>query len=121
MGWGGCIPAKGRLISGDSELLLGMEVVWELRLTVDFDERFPQVGQGEWHVMVRNRKARGVFPLSPTARECEKLELSLANMGNCEIDVSTIRADIGSGFDARGDSESKQDRRRKLATWEPRW
>ena len=48
------IPAKVRLIRGDAEILLGMEVDGELRVTVDFNSRYFQDGQGEWQEAVRN-------------------------------------------------------------------
>ena len=40
----------------------------ELRLTVDFNMRYFQVGQGEWIEMARNDVARWVVTLSPAAR-----------------------------------------------------
>ena len=57
------IPPNVRLMKGDNGLLLCMEFVGGLRLIVDFDRRYFQVGQGEWRSMVRNGINRRLPPL----------------------------------------------------------
>ena len=56
------IPANVRLIKGDNELI-GMEVICELLLIVDFERRYVQVAQAEWQVVIRNVGDRLVFRL----------------------------------------------------------
>ena len=76
------IPAHVRLIKRDIELLLGMGVIWELLLIADCNRRYAQVGQGGWHVMVRDSKNLWVFVHVPTARGHTKLEAYLLKMRN---------------------------------------
>ena len=80
-------PAKVRLHKGDIELLLGIGVVGELRLTVNFNHPNFQIGQGEWEAMARNGKTRRVSSISPTVRGDTKLEEYFPEMGSREIAV----------------------------------
>ena len=75
-------PVRVRLIGGDTELLLEMEIITELRITVGFGNRNFHVGRGEWRATTRIAGILWVFPLPPTARGYTKLENYCAEIKN---------------------------------------
>ena len=67
-------PAKVSSITGDVELLLGLDSVGGVDSEVDFGRRNFQVVQGAWRAIARNNKNRRVSLLVATSRGRTKLE-----------------------------------------------
>ena len=68
-----CLPVRARLISGRTELLVGVAIAGELNITVCFCKLEFHIGNGEWEVVTCNKKNNWVSPPSPTARGYAKL------------------------------------------------
>ena len=66
-------PVLVRLIEGKTELLHGLHIVRKPDIGVEFGRNRFRVGQGELEMVTFNEKHRCVFPLAPTACDCEKL------------------------------------------------
>ena len=60
-------PVRVRLIRGESELLLGVDIVKKMDSAVNFGSDQFKVGKSEWGMMTFNEKHRRVFPLVPTS------------------------------------------------------
>ena len=108
-----CKPVKLRLITADTELLLGLEVIGALDSEVNFKRRNLQVGPVEWKETVRNNKNRWVLPPAPTARGRTKLGEYFAKMGNIAIAVLEARADADGDFELRKAQNQKKGEKRK--------
>ena len=101
-------PVKIRLINGETELLLGMDIIRKLRLAVDLGSDRFQVGQGEWEAMTFNDKHRWVFPLVPNACAFAKLDQYFRKMQAKEIDVLHTQGDFRMSESTKGfEIESK--------------
>ena len=109
---GNFLPASGRLVIGDDELLLRMWIFGEMDITVGFGKREFHIGKGEWHVMIRNKKNHWVSPLAPTARGYAKMEECCAEIKNCALEVLATRADVGDISEVKKLSVYRQDRRK---------
>ena len=71
-----------------------MGTITQLCIEADFGRRTIHVGQGEWQVVPRNAGNRWVFPLAQTARGYTKLEVYVAQVGNCDLKVLATRGDF---------------------------
>ena len=85
-------------ITGDTELILGLEVSAKLDLDVNSKRRNCQVGQGGRSAILSDKNLC-VLPLPPTARGHTKLEAHRSKMGNREIEVLAARPDCGGDSD----------------------
>ena len=101
-----------RLINGDAELLLGIDIIRKLRLAVDFGRGRFQVGQGEWEGATFNDKYRWVFPLVPTACAYAKSDDYFRKMQKKQIEVLQTQGDFLETQEVRKVSKSKQNRER---------
>ena len=74
-----------RLIQCEAEILLGLDIIENSGLMVDFGKSEFQLGRREWQAMVRNGKNRWVFSLSPTAWAKAKSGAYFQKMNNRSI------------------------------------
>ena len=70
-----------RLVGGDAELLVGVDIIQKLRMAVYFGKRNFQIWKGEWRAMGRNGGIRWVFTLPPAARGYTKSGEYFPKMG----------------------------------------
>ena len=67
-------PVRARLIEGETELLLCLDIIRKLAITVEFGSDHFRVGQGELEMMTYNGKHHWLFPLAPTSCAYAKLD-----------------------------------------------
>ena len=73
------------MIVGKTELLLGLDIVRELCIKVEFGGDHFLVGQGELEMMTYNEKRHWVFPLVPTSCSYDKLDEYFGNAGSAYV------------------------------------
>ena len=67
------VHAKGRSITGDAELLLGLEAIAKLYSELDHKRTNLHVGQGEWMATVSHNENRRGYPDGARSYEIRKI------------------------------------------------
>ena len=107
---GGFRLVRVRLVGGDSELLLAMNIIEKLRIKVDFAHRNSHIGQGEWRAMARNGgKSMRIPPRSNFARLYE-IGVVFRENENIDLEILEVPADFGYIPGVREVPASKQER-----------
>ena len=98
-------PARVRLIEGEKELLLCLDIIRKLDITVEFGRNQFTVGMGELEMMTYNEKHHFVFPLVPTDCSYDKLGKYFEKLQKSQISAMREQGDFGRPF---GSSESNE-------------
>ena len=103
-------PVSARLIEGETELLLGLDIIRELDITVEFGSDHFRIGQVELEMMTYNGKHHWVFPLLPTDCAYAALGEYFGKLQKSQISALQAHGDFGCHLEVRKVTKSKSRR-----------
>ena len=90
-----------RLIEGETELPLGLDIVRKRDIRVRFGSIQLMVGRGELEMMTFNEKHRLVFHLVPTACDYAKLGGYFGKLQKSQVEALQLQGDVGGHLGVR--------------------